>query len=75
MNKQNKPCPFCGNKYLYIIGVNDDTDCDQEKVLCADCGATGPFADNTKEAWEKWNKRSDNNDRRRTYRTGKAKAD
>ncbi|MBD5641852.1 MAG: restriction alleviation protein, Lar family [Desulfovibrio sp.] len=57
MSQEKKRCPFCGNKHLYVIGINDDMDCEQEKILCADCGATGPFADSPEEAWEKWNKR------------------
>lgn len=63
MNKENKLCPFCKNKYLYVIGINNDMDCEQQKILCADCGATGPFADSPEEAWEKWNKRRVENDK------------
>lgn len=55
MSKENKPCPFCSGRYLYVIGVGEDDS--KERIMCADCGSVGPLAESKEEAWDKWNKR------------------
>ena len=45
-------CPFCGKLHPY--GVEQDN-YDQYYVLCDGCGATGPRANSTSGAIERWN--------------------
>ena len=57
MNKENKPCPFCGSKDLkpiHAITIHDWV------ILCNSCKTQGPrMVDTPEEAWEKWNKRKE----------------
>lgn len=56
MNKENKPCPFCGSDELYVEDEHPFW------AGCDHCGAQGPSASTPYEAWEKWNKRSGEDD-------------
>lgn len=59
MSKENRPCPFCGNTDC----IDVYTTANPYYVTCPICGAFGPDAETKVGAWEKWNKRSDENDR------------
>ncbi len=52
----HRPCGFCGSENCQ---GSLSTPC---FIYCVDCGAQGPLADTTREAWIKWNMRSDNNE-------------
>lgn len=65
MNKEMKLCPFCGSNSIgvfsrtgFIVPYNHGL-----VVYCQDCESNGPIAETRKEAWEKWNKRSGEDDK------------
>jgi Lar family restriction alleviation protein len=58
------PCPFCGSVDIDFQYGDTDREGTMCNVICADCGATGPwiYVDPNKfhkcEVVEQWNKRS-----------------
>ena len=57
MNKENKPCPFCGNKYIELQCYPKPSYTEYIAV-CDICWCEGPAYGRTpEEAWEKWNTR------------------
>lgn len=58
MNKENKPCPFCGSIMIDIFANNPPF-----YVVCCNCGVFGPDVNTREEAWEKWNKRNGEDDK------------
>lgn len=66
MNKENKPCPFCGS----LCVKSDKTLASSYAwyVWCLYCGAIGPKGNTEQEAWEKWNKRSDTKKEKRVFK-------
>ena len=61
MDKELKPCPFCGNDHEdgFIMSSDDGTDNGLKAVLCLKCLAFGPQAANDDTAVEFWNERSE----------------
>jgi Lar family restriction alleviation protein len=44
ITKQNlKPCPFCGNSSIETQVCMKDREGTPTNMVCADCGATGPW--------------------------------
>lgn len=55
MKKENKPCPFCGSKNIFLEVLLGRQ---LRRIRCSDCEACGPVDEIADEAVEKWNKRS-----------------
>jgi Lar family restriction alleviation protein len=45
-------CPFCGGARQRVLLMKDDL---KQWVYCRVCGASGPLADNTQDAINRWN--------------------
>lgn len=67
--KTLKPCPFCGNKPIYISGIHAGYDEETGRIVCENChtemyGITlygyGMF--DPEKAFEKWNSRVGDSD-------------
>ena len=62
MGKLLKPCPFCGNKEVYIEPVYDSNDhqTDYYKVVCEKCNASFECGNGIgkQSIIEAWNKRA-----------------
>lgn len=58
MSNELKPCPFCGNKYLWLedIGIRGTA---RYYVICTTCGAKSNFEKTPEEAMKKWNERGE----------------
>jgi len=62
MNKELKPCPFCGNIDLCSLDVDERATTPSRYVECNKCYAKGPdtiSCHSTSEAIAAWNKRSE----------------
>ena len=52
MSNELKPCPFCGGK----AELKNDL---QDRVVCTDCRANGPYFLTSNDAIEAWNTRAE----------------
>ncbi len=60
-NEKNKPCPFCNSTDItYLPHLLDPKG--EGYILCFTCDARSPVTFTEKEAWEKWNQRSSENE-------------
>lgn len=51
-----KPCQFCGSEHVYL------TENTVYLVACPNCGACGPWHDDSEEAVKEWNERVSDGD-------------
>lgn len=59
-----KPCPFCGDDYVYFLADNNDLTPDGSGcVHCDVCETEGPFAYSEEEAVDGWNQRMEREDK------------
>ena len=55
MSRHIAPCPYCGNEkpghdVRYIGNI-----CTGGRIVCRECGVTGPYGNSLGEAAERWN--------------------
>ena len=61
--KTLKPCPFCGGKPVYSVGIHLGLDYESGTVTCEDCGANVPVyvygygSYDQQRAFDRWNRR------------------
>lgn len=60
MSKENKPCPFCGGKKISAVR---DSLTGLWAIGCETCFIIYGVSNTQEEAWEKWNKRSGEDDK------------
>ena len=55
MNKENKKCPQCKSKNIYVYhSIFDEYD-----IICKDCNFHNGRCLTEEDAWKEWNKRND----------------
>lgn len=58
MSNELKPCPFCGNKSIWLEDI-DVRGMDSYYAVCVECGAKSGYEDTPEKATEKWNARAE----------------